>query len=85
MLVNYILWLIVGLFVGLLGHIFDVNKMKGLGIYLLVGMFVGYVGCFFVHFFIWPVPNDEINIAAIILGGIIAYVGIRYIDYFFHL
>ncbi len=85
MLINYILWLVVGIFVGLIGHIFDVNKQKGLSLYILVGMFVGYLSCFVVHFLIWPVPNGEINVVAMVLGGFGAYYGVRKIDYYLHL
>ncbi len=85
MLINYILWLIMGLVVGYLGHHFDVNVKKGLQTYLFVGMITGYVAALIIHFLIWPVAEGEVNLVATFLGGLFAYIGVRLIDFFFHL
>lgn len=79
------LWAIMGLGIGYLGHYFDLNKKKGLEIYLVVGLFLGYAAAFVVHFLIWPVLPGEINFMAIILGAAVTYINLRVIDYFFHL
>jgi hypothetical protein len=85
MFINFFIWVLAGLFVGYLGHYFDINKMKGIEIYLFIGMLFGYVYAFFINFVLWPVSEGEINFVAVILASIINYFSLRIVDFFFHL
>jgi len=85
MLINFILWVLMGLGTGWLGYYFDKDKKKGVEIYLFAGLFIGYITAFIIHFLIWPVEDGEINFIALIFGSVITYMQLWVVDYFFHL
>lgn len=85
MALNFIIWLVVGLGAGCLGHYFDINKQKGLLVYIVVGVLSGFGSAFIIHFTLWNVPYGQINYVAFILEAFLVYYFLRLIDYYFHL
>lgn len=83
MYTNIILWMLIAIFVGIIGYLFEVNKGKN----LLSNIFAAFIGvfisAFITYFFIWPEAGGGINAVAAIVSIIFGFIAVKLEDYVF--
>ncbi len=83
MLINNLLWILIGAFVGVIGFKIEKHKKNGLFFNSLFGIFGGYLGGFAAHFIINPGQILELDLTAILFSFIVAFVFVKLEDYIF--
>jgi uncharacterized membrane protein YeaQ/YmgE (transglycosylase-associated protein family) len=83
MFINYFLWTLVGLFIGVVGFIIEANKKKSLFTNIVAAFFGSFITGFIIQFLIWPSDDGEANIVAFVFCMIVAFTCVKLEDNFF--
>ena len=76
---NILLWIIIAIFVGIVGYIIEINKGKHLWSNVVAAFFGLFISGFIVHFIIWP-DDSFINPAAAIVGIVFGFWAVKLED-----
>jgi uncharacterized membrane protein YeaQ/YmgE (transglycosylase-associated protein family) len=79
MMVNILFWIVISIFVGIVGFKLEVNKSKNLLSNIVAAFFGVFISAFIVHFLIWP-DNGFINPVAAIIGIVFGLVAVKLED-----
>lgn len=80
MILNILLWIIIAIFVGLVGYKIELNKGKHLWSNILAAFIGVFVVGFTTNFLIWPDTESLINPVAAIAGLIAGFIMVKLED-----
>ncbi len=83
MLINNLLWILIGILIGIVGFKIEKHKKNGYFTNILFGLFGAYIGGFISHFLINPDMISEVDNFSVLFAIVMAFVFVKLEDYVF--